>query len=137
MEAAAKVQRQNWCALRGPFLMLAFRVRADGFRSRTGSREIDATIARSPGFFAGRPVVIDLVLGRSQPVRHRPSAHQPAGTATFRVPRDRGAVDEGRPDADDAAAAVGAAAACVVEPTTPKKTRKRRPNRKPTSPAAR
>ena len=57
MEAAAKVQRQM-VRLRGRSYVAFVFVPTVPIQDWLG--EIDATIARSPGFFAGRPVVIDL-----------------------------------------------------------------------------
>jgi len=57
MEAAAKVQRQM-VRLRGrSYVAFVF---VPTVPIQNWLQEIDATIARSPGFFAGRPVVIDL-----------------------------------------------------------------------------
>jgi septum site-determining protein MinC len=57
MEAAAKVQRQM-VRLRGrSYVAFVF---VPTVPIQDWLQEIDATIARSPGFFAGRPVVIDL-----------------------------------------------------------------------------
>ena len=57
MEAAAKVQRQM-VRLRGrSYVAFVF---VPTVPILDWLQEIDATIARSPGFFAGRPVVIDL-----------------------------------------------------------------------------
>ncbi|MHB0767506.1 septum site-determining protein MinC [Bradyrhizobium sp. 5.13L] len=57
MEAAAKVQRQM-VRLRGrSYVAFVF---TPTVPIQDWLQEIDATIARSPGFFAGRPVVIDL-----------------------------------------------------------------------------
>ena len=57
MEAAAKVQRQM-VRLRGrSYVAFVF---TPTVPVQDWLHEIDATIARSPGFFAGRPVVIDL-----------------------------------------------------------------------------
>ena len=57
MEAAAKVQRQM-VRLRGrSYVAFVF---VPTVPIQDWLAEIDATIARSPGFFAGRPVVIDL-----------------------------------------------------------------------------
>jgi septum site-determining protein MinC len=57
MQAAAKVQRQM-VRLRGrSYVAFVF---APTVPIQDWLAEIDATIARSPGFFAGRPVVIDL-----------------------------------------------------------------------------
>ncbi|MDN4982555.1 septum site-determining protein MinC [Bradyrhizobium sp. WYCCWR 13022] len=57
MEAAAKVQRQM-VRLRGrSYVAFVF---VPTVPIQDWLQEIDATIARSPGFFAGRPVVVDL-----------------------------------------------------------------------------
>lgn len=57
MEAAAKVQRQM-VRLRGrSYVAFVF---VPTVPIQDWLQEIDTTIARSPGFFAGRPVVIDL-----------------------------------------------------------------------------
>jgi septum site-determining protein MinC len=57
MEAAAKVQRQM-VRLRGrSYVAFVF---VPTVPIQDWLLEIDATIARSPGFFAGRPVVVDL-----------------------------------------------------------------------------
>ena len=51
--------------------------------------EIDATLARSPGFFVGKPVVLDLSAVDLSQIRDRPSRHQPR-TTQYPGPRHRG-----------------------------------------------
>jgi septum site-determining protein MinC len=51
--------------------------------------EIDATLARSPGFFVGKPVVLDLSAVDLSQLRHRSPRRQPR-TAQHSRPRHRG-----------------------------------------------
>ena len=51
--------------------------------------ELDATLTRSPGFFAGRPVVLDLSAVELSRIRHCPPDLQPAGPQYPRARRRR------------------------------------------------
>ena len=115
MEAAAKVQRQM-VRLRGrSYVAFVF---VPTVPILDWLAEIDATIARSPGFFAGRPVVIDLSsVDLSQAgIGHLLTSLQ---DRNIRVLGLEG-VDEGRLTPMMPPLLSGGRS-CVIEPTAPKK----------------
>ncbi|MBH5373010.1 septum site-determining protein MinC [Bradyrhizobium glycinis] len=115
MEAAAKVQRQM-VRLRGrSYVAFVF---TPTVPVQDWLHEIDATIARSPGFFAGRPVVIDLSsVDLSQAgIGHLLTSLQ---DRKIRVLGIEG-VDEGRLTPMMPPLLSGGRS-CVVEPSAPKK----------------
>lgn len=115
MEAAAKVQRQM-VRLRGrSYVAFVF---VPTVPIQDWLLEIDTTIARSPGFFAGRPVVVDLSsVDLSQAgIGHLLTSLQ---DRSIRVLGIEG-VDEGRLTPSMPPLLSGGRS-CVVEPSAPKK----------------
>jgi septum site-determining protein MinC len=126
MEAAAKVQRQM-VRLRGrSYVAFVF---VPTVPIQDWLMEIDATIARSPGFFAGRPVVIDL---SSVDLSQSGISHLLAslGERNIRVLGIEG-VEEGRLTPTMPPLLSGGRS-CVIEPTAPKKV-ETKADAKPTS----
>ncbi|MBR0735461.1 septum site-determining protein MinC [Bradyrhizobium liaoningense] len=125
MEAAAKVQRQM-VRLRGrSYVAFVF---VPTVPILDWLQEIDATIARSPGFFAGRPVVIDLSsvdLSQSG-IGHLLSSLQDRNIRVLGIE----GVEEGRLTPSMPPLLSGGRS-CVVEPSAPKKAEKA--ETKPTS----
>ena len=115
MEAAAKVQRQM-VRLRGrSYVAFVF---VPTVPIQDWLQEIDATIARSPGFFAGRPVVIDLSsvdLSQSG-IGHLLTSLQDRNIRVLGIE----GVDEGRLTPMMPPLLSGGRS-CVVKPTAPKK----------------
>jgi len=125
MEAAAKVQRQM-VRLRGRSYVAFVFVPTVPVQDWLG--EIDATIARSPGFFAGRPVVIDLSsvdLSQSG-INHLLTSLQDRNIRVLGIE----GVEEGRLTPMMPPLLSGGRS-CVVEPSAPKKVEKA--EAKPTS----
>ncbi|MBB4367931.1 septum site-determining protein MinC [Bradyrhizobium sp. cir1] len=125
MEAAAKVQRQM-VRLRGrSYVAFVF---VPTVPIQDWLQEIDATIARSPGFFAGRPVVIDLSsVDLSQAgIGHLLTSLQDRNIRVLGIE----GVDEGRLTPMMPPLLSGGRS-CVVEPSAPKKVEKA--ETKPTS----
>ncbi|OPY96143.1 septation inhibitor protein [Bradyrhizobium sacchari] len=115
MEAAAKVQRQM-VRLRGrSYVAFVF---VPTVPIQDWLQEIDATIARSPGFFAGRPVVIDLSsVDLSQAgIGHLLTSLQDRNIRVLGIE----GVDEGRLTPMMPPLLSGGRS-CVVEPNAPKK----------------
>ena len=115
MEAAAKVQRQM-VRLRGrSYVAFVF---VPTVPIQDWLQEIDTTIARSPGFFAGRPVVIDL---SSVDLSQAGIGHllTSLGDRNIRVLGIEG-VEETRLTASMPPLLSGGRS-CVIEPTAPKK----------------
>ncbi|MBP1065793.1 septum site-determining protein MinC [Bradyrhizobium japonicum] len=125
MEAAAKVQRQM-VRLRGrSYVAFVF---VPTVPILDWLQEIDATIARSPGFFAGRPVVIDLSsvdLSQSG-INHLLTSLQDRNIRVLGIE----SVEEGRLTPMMPPLLSGGRS-CVVEPSAPKKVEKA--EAKPTS----
>ncbi|AND89504.1 MULTISPECIES: septum site-determining protein MinC [Bradyrhizobium] len=125
MEAAAKVQRQM-VRLRGrSYVAFVF---VPTVPILDWLQEIDATIARSPGFFAGRPVVIDLSsvdLSQSG-INHLLTSLQDRNIRVLGIE----GVEEGRLTPMMPPLLSGGRS-CVVEPSAPKKVEKA--EAKPTS----
>ena len=115
MEAAAKVQRQM-VRLRGrSYVAFVF---VPTVPIQDWLQEIDTTIARSPGFFAGRPVVIDLSsvdLSQSG-INHLLTSLQDRNIRVLGIE----GVEEGRLTPMMPPLLSGGRS-CVVEPTAPKK----------------
>ena len=115
MEAAAKVQRQM-VRLRGrSYVAFVF---VPTVPIQDWLQEIDATIARSPGFFAGRPVVIDLSsvdLSQSG-IAHLLTSLQDRNIRVLGIE----GVEEGRLTPTMPPLLSGGRS-CVVEPSAPKK----------------
>jgi septum site-determining protein MinC len=115
MEAAAKVQRQM-VRLRGrSYVAFVF---VPTVPIQDWLQEIDTTIARSPGFFAGRPVVIDLSsvdLSQSG-IGHLLTSLQDRNIRVLGIE----GVDEGRLTAMMPPLLSGGRS-CVIEPTAQKK----------------
>ncbi|MDA9421358.1 MULTISPECIES: septum site-determining protein MinC [Bradyrhizobium] len=115
MEAAAKVQRQM-VRLRGrSYVAFVF---TPTVPIQDWLHEVDATIARSPGFFAGRPVVIDLSsvdLSQSG-IGHLLTSLQDRNIRVLGIE----GVEEGRLTPMMPPLLSGGRS-CVVEPSTPKK----------------
>ena len=115
MEAAAKVQRQM-VRLRGrSYVAFVF---VPTVPIQDWLQEIDATIARSPGFFAGRPVVIDLSsvdLSQSG-IGHLLTSLQDRNIRVLGIE----GVEEGRLTPTMPPLLSGGRS-CVVEPSAPKK----------------
>ena len=121
MEAAARPQRQL-VRLRGrsyvAFVFVPTVPIVDWFQ------EIDATIARSPGFFAGRPVVVDLSsvdLSQSG-ITHLLVSLQERNIRVLGIE----GVEEARL-APDMPPLLSGGRACAVEPTAPKKADPKQP----------
>ncbi|QIO34303.1 septum site-determining protein MinC [Bradyrhizobium sp. 1(2017)] len=118
MEAAAKVQRQM-VRLRGrSYVAFVF---VPTVPILDWLQEIDATIARSPGFFAGRPVVIDLSsvdLSQSG-IGHLLASLQDRNIRVLGIE----GVEEGRLTLSMPPLLSGGRS-CVVEPSAPKKAEK-------------
>lgn len=115
MEAAAKVQRQM-VRLRGrSYVAFVF---TPTVPVQDWLHEIDATIARSPGFFAGRPVVIDLAsVDLSQAgIGHLLTSLQDRNIRVLGIE----GVEEGRLTPMMPPLLSGGRS-CVVEPSAPKK----------------
>lgn len=115
MEAAAKVQRQM-VRLRGrSYVAFVF---VPTVPIQDWLQEIDATIARSPGFFAGRPVVVDLSsVDLSQAgIGHLLTSLQDRNIRVLGIE----GVDEGRMTPSMPPLLSGGRS-CVVEPSAPKK----------------
>lgn len=115
MEAAAKVQRQM-VRLRGrSYVAFVF---VPTVPIQDWLQEIDTTIARSPGFFAGRPVVVDLSsVDLSQAgIGHLLTSLQDRNIRVLGIE----GVDEGRLTASMPPLLSGGRS-CVVEPSAPKK----------------
>ena len=126
MEAAAKVQRQM-VRLRGrSYVAFVF---VPTVPIQDWLAEIDATIARSPGFFAGRPVVIDLSsVDLSQAgIGHLLTSLQDRNIRVLGIE----GVEEGRLTPMMPPLLSGGRS-CVVEPTAPKKS-EAKAETKPTS----
>lgn len=126
MEAAAKVQRQM-VRLRGrSYVAFVF---VPTVPIQDWLQEIDATIARSPGFFAGRPVVIDLSsVDLSQAgIGHLLTSLQDRNIRVLGIE----GVEESRLTPMMPPLLTGGRS-CVVEPSTPKKA-ETKPEAKPTS----
>ncbi|MCW1991336.1 septum site-determining protein MinC [Bradyrhizobium diazoefficiens] len=125
MEAAAKVQRQM-VRLRGrSYVAFVF---VPTVPILDWLQEIDTTIARSPGFFAGRPVVIDLSsvdLSQSG-INHLLTSLQDRNIRVLGIE----GVEEGRLTPMMPPLLSGGRS-CVVEPSAPKKVEKA--EAKPTS----
>ena len=125
MEAAAKVQRQM-VRLRGrSYVAFVF---TPTVPVQDWLQEIDTTIARSPGFFAGRPVVIDLSsvdLSQSG-INHLLTSLQDRNIRVLGIE----GVEEGRLTPMMPPLLSGGRS-CVVEPSAPKKVEKA--EAKPTS----
>ena len=115
MEALAKPQRQM-VRLRGrSYVAFVF---APTVPIQDWLLEIDATIARSPGFFAGRPVVVDLSsvdLSQSG-INHLLSSLQDRNIRVLGIE----GVEEGRLTPAMPPLLSGGRS-CVIEPTAPKK----------------
>jgi len=115
MEAAAKVQRQM-VRLRGrSYVAFVF---VPTVPIQDWLQEIDTTIARSPGFFAGRPVVIDLSsvdLSQSG-INHLLTSLQDRNIRVLGIE----GVEEGRLTPMMPPLLSGGRS-CVVEPSAPKK----------------
>lgn len=125
MEAAAKVQRQM-VRLRGrSYVAFVF---VPTVPILDWLQEIDTTIARSPGFFAGRPVVIDLSsVNLSQSgINHLLTSLQDRNIRVLGIE----GVEEGRLTPMMPPLLSGGRS-CVVEPSAPKKVEKA--EAKPTS----
>ncbi|MCK1386369.1 septum site-determining protein MinC [Bradyrhizobium sp. 21] len=118
MEAAAKVQRQM-VRLRGrSYVAFVF---VPTVPIQDWLQEIDTTIARSPGFFAGRPVVIDLSsvdLSQSG-IGHLLTSLQDRNIRVLGIE----GVEEGRLTPMMPPLLSGGRS-CVVEPSAPKKAEK-------------
>lgn len=115
MEAVAKVQRQM-VRLRGrSYVAFVF---VPTVPIQDWLQEIDATIARSPGFFAGRPVVVDL---SSVDLSQSGIGHllTSLGDRNIRVLGIEG-VEEARLTPSMPPLLSGGRS-CVIEPSTPKK----------------
>lgn len=115
MEAAAKVQRQM-VRLRGrSYVAFVF---VPTVPIQDWLQEIDITIARSPGFFAGRPVVVDLSsVDLSQAgIGHLLTSLQDRNIRVLGIE----GVDEGRLTPSMPPLLSGGRS-CVVEPSAPKK----------------
>lgn len=115
MQAAAKVQRQM-VRLRGrSYVAFVF---VPTVPIQDWLQEIDATIARSPGFFAGRPVVVDLSsVDLSQTgIGHLLTSLQDRNIRVLGIE----GVDEGRLTPSMPPLLSGGRS-CVVEPSAPKK----------------
>lgn len=115
MEAAAKVQRQM-VRLRGrSYVAFVF---VPTVPIQDWLQEIDATIARSPGFFAGRPVVVDLssVELSQTGIGHLLTSLQDRNIRVLGIE----GVDEGRLTPSMPPLLSGGRS-CVVEPSAPKK----------------
>lgn len=115
MEAVAKVQRQM-VRLRGrSYVAFVF---VPTVPIQDWLQEIDTTIARSPGFFAGRPVVVDLssVELSQAGIGHLLTSLQDRNIRVLGIE----GVDEGRLTASMPPLLSGGRS-CVVEPSAPKK----------------
>lgn len=115
MQAAAKVQRQM-VRLRGrSYVAFVF---TPTVPIQDWLQEIDATIARSPGFFAGRPVVIDLSsvdLSQSG-IGHLLTSLQDRNIRVLGIEGvEEGRLTSGMPPL------LSGGRSCVVEPSAPKK----------------
>ena len=115
MQAAAKVQRQM-VRLRGrSYVAFVF---TPTVPIQDWLQEIDATIARSPGFFAGRPVVIDLSsVDLSQAgIGHLLTSLQERNIRVLGIEGvEEGRLTSGMPPL------LSGGRSCVVEPSAPKK----------------
>jgi septum site-determining protein MinC len=121
MEAAAKPQRQM-VRLRGrSYVAFVF---VPTVPIQDWLQEIDATIARSPGFFAGRPVVVDLA---SVDLSQSGISHLLASLAdrNIRVLGIEG-VEEARLTPSMPPLLSGGRS-CVIEPSVPKKVEAKQP----------